>query len=103
MDIRRVVQRVINEYGRSVYGILARLNIKVLEAELPQRLPEIFFGDYVVLRDDLPQHRRLFYLAHALGHYFLHKEGNFLLFSWGRTRGEGLSGKPTSSPGGCCV
>jgi hypothetical protein len=101
MDIRRVVQRVIREYGCDVYGILARLNIKVLEAELPQRLPEVFFGDYVVLRSNLPEERKLYYLAHALGHYFLHKEGNFLLFSWGRMRGEGLSGKLTSSPGGC--
>ena len=81
MDIRRVVQRVISEYGDDVYGILARLNIKVLEAELPQRLPEIFFGDYIVLKSDLPKERKVHYLAHAIGHYFLHKEGNFLLFS----------------------
>ena len=80
MDIRRVVQRVIDKYGSDIYGLLARLNIKVLEAKLPERLPEVFFGDYVVLRDDLPRDRKLYYLAHALGHYFLHKEGNFLLF-----------------------
>ncbi len=80
MDIRRVVHRVISKYGRDVREIVSRLNIKVLEAKLPQRLPEIFFGDYIVLKDDLPKDRKLYYLAHALGHYFLHKEGNFLLF-----------------------
>jgi hypothetical protein len=41
--------------------------VKVLETELPERLPEIFFGDYVVLRGDLPEERKLYYLAHALG------------------------------------
>jgi len=84
MDIRRVVQRVISEYGSDVYEIASRLNVKVLEAELPQRLPEIFFGDYIVLKSDLPEERKVYYLAHALGHYFLHKEGNFFLFFWGR-------------------
>lgn len=81
MDIRRVVQRVIDKYGSDVYEIVSRLNIKVLEAELPERLPEIFFGDYIVLKSDLPKGLKVHYLAHALGHYFLHKEGNFLLFS----------------------
>jgi len=100
MDIRRVVQRVIDKYGSDVYEIVSRLNVKVLEAELPQRLPEIFFGDYIVLKSDLPRERKVYYLAHALGHYFLHKEGNFLLFSWGRIREGGLSGKLTSLPDG---
>jgi len=51
----------------------------VREAELPKRLPEIFFGDYIVLKSDLPQEKKIFYLAHAIGHYFLHKQGNYLL------------------------
>jgi Zn-dependent peptidase ImmA (M78 family) len=101
MDIRRVVQKVIGKYGNDIYEIVSRLNVKVLEAKLPERLPEIFFGDYIVLKSDLPRERKIHYLAHALGHYFLHKEGNFLLFYWGRMRGEGLSGKLTSLPGGC--
>jgi Zn-dependent peptidase ImmA (M78 family) len=50
-----------------------------MEAELPERIPEIFFGDYVVLKSDLPQEKKRYYLAHALGHYFLHKGGNYLV------------------------
>ena len=80
MDIRRVVQQVIKKYGRNVYEIAGRLNIKVLQAELPERLPEIFFGDYIVLKHNLPKGKKIYYLAHALGHYFLHKQGNYFLF-----------------------
>ena len=46
MDIKRRVKQVIGTYGSNVYEILARLNIKIQEAELPERLPEIFFGDF---------------------------------------------------------
>ena len=80
MDIRRVVQQVIKKYDRNVYEIAGRLNIKVLQAELPERLPEIFFGDYIVLKHNLPKGKKIYYLAHALGHYFLHKQGNYFLF-----------------------
>jgi Zn-dependent peptidase ImmA (M78 family) len=79
MNIRRVAQQVVSKYGRDVYEIAGRLNIKVLKAELPERIPEIFFGSYVVLKSDLPEAKKTYYLAHALGHYFLHQEGNYLV------------------------
>jgi len=80
MNIRRVAKEVIDRYGQDIYEILNRLNIKIVQVDLPGRLPEVFFGDYIALKKGLSENERIYYLSHALGHYFLHKEGNYLLF-----------------------
>jgi Zn-dependent peptidase ImmA (M78 family) len=101
-NIRRVVKKVIANYGTDVYEILSKLNIRVLEADLPERIPEVFFGDYVVLKSDLPQAKKVFYLAHAMGHYFLHKEGNYFVLFCDKPREGSMKKRLMSLLGGWC-
>ena len=101
-NLRRVVKKVITNYGTDVYDILAKLNIRILEADLPERIPEIFFRDYVVLKSDLPEHKKVFYLAHAIGHYFLHKEGNYFVLFCLQTREGNMKKRLMSLQDGWC-
>mgnify|MGYP001328596294 CR=1 FL=1 len=62
------------------YYIAEKLDIAVLEHHLSGRLKELYFGDYIILNKKMPYSQKRRYLAHALGHHFLHA-GNYLFFS----------------------
>jgi Zn-dependent peptidase ImmA (M78 family) len=62
------------------YFIAEKLEIDVLEQTMSGRLTELYFGDYIILNKNIPYSHKRRYLAHALGHHFLHA-GNYLFFS----------------------
>ncbi|MFZ5391661.1 MAG: ImmA/IrrE family metallo-endopeptidase [Patescibacteria group bacterium] len=57
--------------------------IEVIEHPLSGRLKELYFGDYIILNNLLSHTKKRRYLAHALGHHFLHT-GNQLFFAKNR-------------------
>ncbi|MFA4931136.1 MAG: ImmA/IrrE family metallo-endopeptidase [Patescibacteria group bacterium] len=62
------------------YFIAEKENIEVVEYELSGRLKELYFGDHIILNNKMPYTQKRHYLAHALGHHYLHT-GNQLYFS----------------------
>jgi Zn-dependent peptidase ImmA (M78 family) len=77
---RRKAEEVYKKYGDNLEEILSREGIEVLEVSLKGRFKEIYFGDYIVIKDDLPVEEKRELIAHALGHHFLHA-GNHLVFA----------------------
>lgn len=76
---------IINNYHTNdPYHIAEHENIDVLEQDLSGRLTELYFGDYIILNKKLTSSQKKRYLAHALGHHFLHA-GNYLFFHENRT------------------
>ena len=74
-------KQVINTYqSNDPYLISEELGISVIEATLAGRLKELYFGDHIILRNNLSTNEKRHYLAHALGHHFLHT-GNYLFFN----------------------
>jgi len=61
------------------YRIAELLNIQVIDATLAGRLKELYFGDHIILRANLSHNEKRHFLAHALGHHFMHT-GNYLFF-----------------------
>ena len=62
------------------YLIAEKEKIEIVEHNLSGRLKELYFGDYIVLKKQMPYPKKRHYLAHALGHHFLHT-GNHLFFA----------------------
>lgn len=62
------------------YQIAELEHIDVLEQILAGRLTELYFGDHIILNKNLSYQHKRHYLAHALGHHYLHA-GNYLYFS----------------------
>ncbi|MBU0648103.1 ImmA/IrrE family metallo-endopeptidase [Patescibacteria group bacterium] len=62
------------------YTIAAGENIEVFEQPMSGRLKELYFGDYIVLNQTMTHNNKRHYLAHALGHHYMHT-GNYLFFT----------------------
>ena len=62
------------------YSIAEQENIDVIEHNLSGRLKELYFGDIVILNQKKNLFKKRHYLAHALGHHFMHT-GNHLFFA----------------------
>ena len=78
------VQIISNYNSNDPYRIANFEHIDILEQTLSGRLTELYFGDYIILNKKLSDCQKKHYLAHALGHHFLHA-GNYLFFSENRT------------------
>lgn len=52
-------------------------HIEIIEKNMAGRLKELYFGDYIILNAKLPLFKKRHYLAHALGHHFLHTGNRF--------------------------
>lgn len=74
---RRKAEEVFKEYGNDLPALLQRLDIEVLEVPMNGRLKEIFFGDHIVLKNDLSDQEKRELTAHALGHHFLHSGSHY--------------------------
>jgi len=57
---------------------LKRLGVTIIECPLAGRIKEIYFGDFVVVKSNIDEAYRRYYLAHALGHHLIHQKGNYL-------------------------
>lgn len=64
-------------YTNDPYIIAEKQNIEVIEKSLSGRLKELYFGDYIILNQNLTFPKKRHYLAHALGHHFLHTGNRF--------------------------
>jgi Zn-dependent peptidase ImmA (M78 family) len=65
-------------FGDDPERIAHALRLLVLEEKLAGRLREIYFGDAIVLRRDLPKPVKRELIAHAVGHHVMHA-GNHLM------------------------
>lgn len=65
------------------YQIAESEKIDVIEQKLAGRLTELYFGDHVILNKELPFAKKRQFLAHALGHHYLHA-GNYIFLSKNR-------------------
>ena len=70
-------QEIYNKYGNDLDKILAAEKIDVLEVPLAGRFKEIFFGDYIVLKDSLSPEEKRELTAHALAHHYLHAGSHY--------------------------
>lgn len=70
-------QEVYDKYGNDLDRILAKEKIEVLEVPLAGRFKEIYFGDYIILKDKLSPEEKRELTAHALGHHFLHAGSHY--------------------------
>lgn len=80
--MRRAVQqaeKVYRTFGRDLGRIASDLDLLVLEEPLVGRLREIYFGDAIVIRADLPGTEKRELLAHAIGHHLMHAGNHFTL------------------------
>jgi Zn-dependent peptidase ImmA (M78 family) len=65
------------KFGNDLERIISELGLIVLEEELAGRLSEVYFGDAIVVRRDLPRAVKRELIAHAIGHHLMHA-GNHL-------------------------
>ena len=65
------------KHGADLERIAGALGLIVLEEELVGRLSEVYFGDAIVVRRDLPRAVKRELIAHAIGHHLMHA-GNHL-------------------------
>ena len=65
------------KFGNDLEMIISDLGLIVLEEELAGRLSEVYFGDAIVVRRDLPRAVKRELVAHAIGHHLMHA-GNHL-------------------------
>lgn len=68
---------IYERFGNDLSGLADALGLIVLEEDLAGRLSEIYFGDAIVLRRDLPRAVKRELTAHAIGHHVMHA-GNHL-------------------------
>ncbi len=72
---------IISQYQtNNPYIIAEHSKIQIIEHPLSGRLKELYFGDYIIINNLLAFIDKRRYLAHALGHHFLHT-GNQLFFA----------------------
>jgi Zn-dependent peptidase ImmA (M78 family) len=64
-------------FGTDLRKIAEALDLIVLEEDLKGRLSEVYFGDAIVVRADLPKAVKRELIAHAIGHHLMHA-GNHL-------------------------
>ena len=70
-------QEIYKKYGNNLQKILSKEKIEVLEVPLAGRFKEIFFGDYIVLKDRLSPEEKRELTAHALAHHYLHAGSHY--------------------------
>jgi Zn-dependent peptidase ImmA (M78 family) len=73
----RVAEGIHRKFGRNLDKIAENLDLIVLEENLEGRLSEVYFGDAIVVRKDLPKAVKDELVAHAIGHHLMHA-GNHL-------------------------
>jgi len=69
---KRKAEEIVDKYGNDLQDILSSEGIQILEVPLHGRLKELYFGDVVILKDNLSSAEKKELTAHALGHHFLH-------------------------------
>jgi len=78
--MRKAIQTaegVYSKFGTDLEKIAHELGLIVLEEKLEGRLSEVYFGDAIVVRRDLPRAVKRELIAHAFGHHLMHA-GNHL-------------------------
>jgi len=70
-------ERLYRSFGSDLAKIASGLGLLVLEEDLSGRLTEVYFGDAIVIRRDLPAPVKRELVAHAIGHHVMHS-GNHL-------------------------
>ena len=79
--VQEKTTQIISKHKTNNPFIIAELEqIEVIEHPLSGRLKELYFGDYIILNNLLSHIKKRRYLAHALGHHFLHT-GNQLFYA----------------------
>lgn len=73
----QTAEGIYTKYGTDLERIASKLGLIVLEEELAGRLSEVYFGDAIVVRRDLPKAVKRELIAHAIGHHLMHS-GNHL-------------------------
>ncbi len=77
MKAVKKAEEIYNKYGNDLEKILRKEKIDVLEVPLAGRFKEIFFGDYIVLKDSLSPEEKRELTAHALAHHYLHAGSHY--------------------------
>jgi Zn-dependent peptidase ImmA (M78 family) len=70
-------QDVYTKYGDDLDKVLAKEDIEVLELPLAGRFKEIYFGDYIILKNTLSPEEKRELTAHALAHHYLHAGSHY--------------------------
>lgn len=73
--MQRAIQKAketYNKYGNDLEFITDELGLLVIEEPLKGRLKEVYFGDSIVVRRDLPKTEKRDLIAHAIGHHLMH-------------------------------
>src|SRR3990172_8155793 len=65
------------KYGNYLHKLCNSLGLILIEEDLEGRLKEVYFGDSIVIRRDLPYPEKRELVAHAIGHHLMHA-GNHL-------------------------
>jgi len=73
----QTAEGIYSRFGTDLERIARELELIVLEEQLAGRLSEIYFGDAIVVRADLPRAVKRELTAHAIGHHMMHA-GNHL-------------------------
>jgi Zn-dependent peptidase ImmA (M78 family) len=73
----RKAKEVSKKYGSDPFKICEEIGIEVLEVEMEGEVKEIFWGDAITLRKDLKEELKREYVAHAIGHHFLHAGSHY--------------------------
>ena len=73
----RKAEEIYKKHGNNLEKILKEEKIDVLEVPLAGRFKEIFFGDYIVLKDSLSPEEKRELTAHALAHHYLHAGSHY--------------------------
>jgi len=73
----KTAEGIYEKFGCDLERIARELDLIVLEEELEGRLSEVYFGDAIVVRSDLPRAVKRELVAHAIGHHLMHA-GNHL-------------------------
>lgn len=68
---------IYRKHGNYLHKLCNDLGLLLIEEELQGRLKEVYFGDSIVIRKDLPYPEKRELVAHAIGHHLMHA-GNHL-------------------------
>lgn len=85
MNARREAERLRQRCRQSgavdVYGVAAMLGLRVDEWPLPaDELHEVFIKNSIAVSTDVGEEEKRWAIAHGIGHYILHSNGNQIWF-----------------------
>lgn len=72
-------KEIYENYGNDLKVICREFDLEVLEEALEGRLKEVYFGDSIVIRENLPEEEKKELIAHAVGHHLMHAGNHIAL------------------------